>query len=231
MEQDHKCVHCNVSLSSDLSNCPLCGKFVGEKAKENENSYPIYDLKKVQKNQWYNTIRILFWAAGLICVATNLIFWTTPLWCPYVVAFLVVAFHAFIQPIKTNVKSYIKELNIISILVSLFIIFVDAYNHYSFKTEFGWSLSLVAPSVMTGAVITSVVICFCKQRYEQALLRSISFIAFYSVIYFVIKIIFFKNLMTWPSLMFMCCSVGAIFLLEAFKRNKVFKELSREFHI
>jgi len=231
MAQEKKCNNCNISLSSDLSNCPLCGKFVGKVAKENSNSYPMYDFKKVQKVKWYNTIRILCWAVGLICVATNLIFWTTPLWCPYVVAFLIVAFHAFIEPIKTNVKSYIKELNIMSILVSLFIIFIDAYNHYSFKIEFGWSLALVAPSIMTCAVIASVVICFCKQRYEQALMRSISFIALYSVIYFVVKIIFFKNLMTWPSLMFMCCAVGSIFLLEAFKRNKLIKELSREFHI
>lgn len=234
MERDRICESCKVELSSDLSNCPLCGKHISQnlpKAEVNKKSYPVYSLKFVQTARWYNMIRALFWLSAAICIVTNLYFKTTPYWFPYVLAGLVLIFHAFIEPIKSNVSSYIKNLIVMSILVSIFLIFVDAYDYYTLKTPFGWSLGIVAPCVMLAGVIATTIISLCSKIYEAELLKSITLIAILSIIYFVIKIVWFKNLATWPSLVLMCVSVGSVVILEIVKRNKLIKELTKEFHI
>ena len=234
MEQDRICESCKVSLSGDLSNCPLCGKHISPKLKKaevNNKSYPLYSLKFVQTARWYNIIRALFWLAALISVLTNLYFKTSPYWFPYVLAGLVLVFHAFIEPIKSRVSSYIKNLIIISILVAIFLIFVDAYNYYSFGTPFYWALGYAAPFVMIAGVVATTIISLSSKLYEGDLLRGVSFIAIFSVVYFLVVSLAFKSVVAWPSLTFMCVSIGAVFILQIFKRNKLIKELSREFHI
>ncbi len=234
MEQDRRCNSCNVEVSSDLSNCPLCGKHVmadGQKPVANNKSYPIYTPKYVDTTKWYNVIRVLFWIAGIICIIINLIFKTKPFWCLYVIAALIMVFHVFIEPIKVTVSSYIKNLTIMSILVSLFLIFIDAYNHFSFDISFGWSLGYVAPFIMTASVLASTIICFCSKKHEVELMKNVSFVAGFSIIYFLVKVILFKNIASWPSLVFMCVSLTFVILIELFKRHKLIKELSKEFHI
>jgi len=234
MGQDRVCENCGVELSSDLSNCPLCGKYLNkslEKSKKNNRSYPLYDLKFVETARWYNIIRVFFWIIGIVCVIVNLMFKTQPYWFAYVLAALVMIFHVFISTIKESVKNYIKNLTIMSILVSIFLIFIDVYNNITLNATFGWSIAYVSPFVMSAGVIASTVICLSSRIYETELLRNISFIAFLSIIYFIVKIACFKDLATWPSLVFMCISVGLVIVLELFKRNKLVKELIKEFHL
>ena len=50
MAQYRKCCNCNVEVSSDLSNCPLCGKYILNDSKkeiveQNKYSFPIYEMK------------------------------------------------------------------------------------------------------------------------------------------------------------------------------------------
>lgn len=232
MEQDRICKNCHVEVSSDLCNCPLCGKYLGDNEyKKNNRSYPIYNLKFVQTAKWYNIIRAIFWIAGIICIIANLVFETSPYWFPYAIAGLVMIFHVFIEPVKTNVSSYIKSLSIMSVLMAIFVLFIDAYNHYSFNIEFGWALAFVAPLIMLAGVLASGIICLSSKLYEAELLRRVSFLAVISVIYFIVKITCFKNLPTWPSLTFMATALGIVVILELFKRNKLVKELSKEFHL
>ncbi len=234
MEENRYCSSCKVHVSSDLSNCPLCGKYVlssGEKIKENKNTYPLYSFKNFQNIKWYNITRGMFWITAIICLIVNLIFPTKPYWYPYVLALLIMVFHVFIEPLKVKVSQYIKELTIMSIVVSLFLIFIDAYNFYTLSTKFGWALVYAGPGIMTASVITSGIICLCSRKYENELLRSVSFLAIFSVVYFLVMFIWFKNLPLWPSLAFMCVSLLAVAVLELFKRNKLIKELQKEFHI
>ena len=234
MAQDRICENCKVELSSDLSNCPLCGKHIAQglpKAEINKKSFPLYDLKFVQTARWYNMIRIIFWFIAVVCIVTNMYFKTSPYWFPYVLAGLVLIFHAFIEPIKSKVSNYIKNLIIISILVSIFLIFVDAYNYYTLKSAFGWSIGFVAPCVMLAGVISTTIISLTTKIYEAELLRGISLICVISIIYFIVKTVWFKNLETWPSLVLMSVSIGAVVVLELVKRNKLIRELSKEFHI
>lgn len=235
MALNRMCENCKVNISEDLSNCPLCGKHIGHETGEvitNKKSYPLYDFKTIEKTRWYNIIRVLFWFVGITSIVVNLIFKTEPYWFPYVLSALIMIFHVFIDPVKTkSFSNYIKSLNLMSILVAIFLIFIDAYNHYSFKTTFGWSISLVSPCVVTAGVMASSIICFCSKRHEVELLKGVSFVAVFSVLYFIMKMVFFKDLIVWPSLMLMCASIGFVLLLEVFKRNKLIKELSKEFHV
>lgn len=234
MEKDRFCSSCSVSVSSDLSNCPLCGRHIlsgDQKVVENKKTLPICSLKSSQTLKWYNITRGMFWITAIICLIVNLIFPTKPFWFPYVLALLIVVFHVIIEPLKVKVSEYIKELIIMSILVSLFLIFIDAYNHFTLQTKFGWALSFAGPGTMLISVVTSCVICLCSRRYERELLRSVCFISIFSIIYFLVCFFWFKSLPLWPSLSFMCGSLFAVFMLELFKRNKLIKELKKEFHI
>lgn len=230
MEQNRMCINCGVEIAKDLSNCPLCGKHIGSCEKTNK-SYPLYSLKSFQNAKWYNIIRVVFWIAGLSSIIINLVFTTKPFWFPYIIAALVMIFHVFIKPIKNNVSSYIKNLNIMSVLMAIFVIFIDSYNSYAFNITFGWAVAYVAPLIMFAGVLASGVICLTSKIYESELLRRITLQAVISVIYFIVKYFYFKNLTNWPSLVFMCTSLGLVGLLELFKRNKLIKELIKEFHL
>lgn len=231
MEQDRKCPSCKVSLAADLNNCPLCGKFISNSIEENKKSYPIYNTSFVVTLAWYGFLRAVFWLAGITCVIVNLIFPSKIYWCLYVLAALLMTFCVFIMPLKVGAKGYIKRLGLISIFVSLFIIFIDVYNHFNFSLRFGWSVSYVAPFVMLAAVIASTLLCFLLKRYEQELLNSVFLMAVVSVLYFLIEIIWFKNLACWPALVLMCSSIGLVIILQLFKRHKLVTQLAREFHL
>lgn len=230
--KDRFCSSCKVEVASDLTNCPLCGKYIAENQKphENENSYPRYDLKFVQTAKWYNIIRSFFWLAALCCLVINLVQPTKPYWFVYVLAALTMIFYVFIRPIKVNVKSYIKSLTAMSVVVAIFLIFVDWYNHFSFDVKFGWALTYAAPFVMFAGVIAAAIVSFCYKRYENELLRSVVFMGFLSVAYFLIVALCF-NIPLWPSLTFMCTSIGLVVVLELFKRRRIIENLSHEFHI
>lgn len=234
MQENRYCPNCKVSVSSDLSNCPLCGKYVlktGEQTQENPKSFPVYSFKNFQNIKWYNIIRGMFWITAIICLLINLIFPTKPYWFAYVWALLIMIFHVFIVPLKERASEYIKELIIMSVLVSMFLIFIDAYNYFVLSTKFGWALVYAGPFIMLAGVISAGFICLFTKLYESALLRSVSFMGFFSILYFLVCFIWFNNLPLWPSLAFMCGSLFVVVALELFKRNKLVKELQKEFHI
>ena len=232
MQRDRICSSCKVEVSSDLSNCPLCGRHIeGGALGPNEKSYPIYDTSFVITMAWYSFLRALFVLSGVVCVVVNLIFPAKIYWCLYVLAALLVTFCVFILPLKVGAKQYIKRLNIDSLFISAFIIFIDAYNHFNFGFNFGWSVEYAAPFVMFAAVLCSTVICFCVRRYEGELLTSIAVMAVFSIIYFIVMVCGFRSLSCWAAIVLMCTSVGLVAILRLFKRRKLLSQLAREFHI
>ena len=90
MQETKICQSCGVTVAEDLSNCPLCGKFVGDeqtKVQKTKYSYPDYAFKEiVQKNRWVKIVRSFCILASVICLLVNLIFTTSPYWFPYAIA-------------------------------------------------------------------------------------------------------------------------------------------------
>ena len=83
MAEFRKCAKCNIEVSSDLSNCPLCGKYLlneknNEKVAENKYSFPVYSLNQIYRTNWVNLIGLIFLLAGIISIIVNLIWRTTP---------------------------------------------------------------------------------------------------------------------------------------------------------
>ena len=235
MAEFRKCKNCNIEVSSDLSNCPLCGKYlldesIGEKPEKNKYSFPTYSMNDIYRTKWVNIIRIFFWLIGGFVLFVNLIFKTTPYYFPYVITALVMIMRVFIAPFSKK-ESYLKSITTASIILSLFLIFVDAYDSYTFKTTFGWAMSYSAPLLLSAIVIASSIICLSSKRYEVDMLKSVSILMIYSIIYFLLVMLAFKELALWPSLVFMLVSMGWFLILQTIKRNTLWKELRKNFHI
>ena len=235
MEQCRKCKNCNIDVSSDLSNCPLCGKYVlddskSEKIKPNKFSFPIYSLNEIYRAKWVNVIRVLFWLIGCICVLVNLIFKTSPYFFPYVIGALVMIMIVFISPFGKK-QSYIKNITRASIIISLFLIFIDAYDHLTMNTVFGWGLEYSAPLFLTATVLASSIVCLLSKRHELDTMKHVLVLMIYAIIYFLVVLLAFPQLAVWPSLVFMSVSIGWFAILQIIKRNKLWKELQKNFHI
>ncbi len=235
MEIYRKCSSCNVDVSSDLSHCPLCGKYLlddrkNEQTSVNKYSFPRVSMKEVQRAKWINIIRILFWLAAIITTAINLLWETTPYYFPYVIAALFVVMQVFIIPFSQK-QRYVKKITWSAILVSLFLIFIDAYDYFTCGTPFGWALIYTVPFLLASIVIASAIICLASRRNEIDMLKSVGILMIYSIIYFLVVILAFDNVALWPSLVFTCVAVGWFLLLQVIKRNLLWKELAKNFHL
>ena len=235
MEMYRKCDKCNVQVSSDLANCPLCGKYLlndskHEKVIENKYSFPKYEMKEIIRAKWVNIIRILFWLVGSICVLINLIWKTTPYYFPYVVTALVMIMSVFVVPFSKK-RNYLKTITKSSVIIALFLIFIDAYDYYMFKTEFGWALCYTVPFLLSAVVLAAAIICLSSKRLEIDMMKNVTNQVFYSIIYFLIVFFAFKYLPVWPSFVYMCVSFVWFFILETIKHKTLWQELSRNFHI
>ena len=235
MAEYRRCTKCKIDVANDLSNCPLCGKYLlneskNEKIEVNKYSFPVYSMNDIFRAKWVNIIRIFFWLAGGICLLVNLIFKTTPYYFPYVITGLTMVMRVFIAPFSKK-ESYLKSITTASIVLSLFLIFVDAYDSYTLGTVFGWGMSYSAPLLLAATVVASSIICLSSRRYEIDMMKSVCILMIYSIIYFLVVMFAFPDLALWPSLVFMLVSIGWFLVLQTIKRNILWKELRKNFHI
>jgi len=235
MAEYRKCTNCNVDVSSDLAHCPLCGKYVlsdkkQEKPEVNKYSFPIYSMHDIYRTKWVNIIRVIFWLAGIITTLINIIWKTTPFYFPYVIMGLFVIMTVFISPFSKKV-SYTKLITRSAIIISLFLIFIDAYDYYTLGTKFGWAMEYTVPFLLSVIVIASASICLASRRSEIDMLKSVGALMLYSIIYFLVVLFAFSELVIWPSLVFMSVAVGWFLLLQVIKRNLLWKELAKNLHI
>ncbi len=229
----NRCKACNVEVSSDLANCPLCGKYVlngNDKAKPNKFSYPVYNYSNIYKEKTLKIVRNIVIVACLICLFVNLIFGTRPYWFPYAVVSLFCIFMMFVHPFRKG-GNLLKSMPASSFYLGFLIIFIDAYNHLAMGLPFGWGFSIVVPFVMVAVSTICAIISFTKNKYAISLAKRLMYIAIASVIYFLVKVLVFKNLITWPSLVFVCVSVGWWLIILIFKPKSMAKEMKKDFHI
>ena len=122
MQETKKCNRCGVEVAEDLSNCPLCGKFVGDenkKVQKSKFSYPDYSFKEiVQKNRWTKIVRALCILAAVICLTVNLLFKTTPYWFPYALVGIWTFYVIFIAPFTGDMAKFVKNINKLAFLSS-----------------------------------------------------------------------------------------------------------------
>lgn len=230
---DRHCDACGVDVSSDLANCPLCGKYVlkqGESVEANKFSYPLYNYSNIQKEKTLKIIRNVVALACVICIFVNLIFWTKPLWFFYPVVSLFCLYMMFVHPFRKG-GNLLKAMPESSFYLSFMLIFIDAYNHLALNLPFGWAFAYVVPWAMVAVITACAIVGLTKNKYNMSMAKRIMYIAITSIIYFLVKVFAFKNLPTWPSLIFVCVAFGWWILLVIIKPKTFAKEMRKDFHI
>lgn len=228
------CKSCEVSVSDDLKHCPLCGRFVrtneNTKPKTSGASYPTYDFSYIYQEKFIRVLGDLLLLAALIATATNLVFWTEPLWFPYVITSIVTVYYLLVHPFK-NDENYLKSVSLSTIIVALFIIFIDLYNSVTTNLTFGWSITFVAPFVLCFGSLTCGLIALFSRKYDIYCLQGLFTLLVLSILFLTMKFIWFKDSANWPSYMFTAITVGMFVLIFIFKSKKLKSELNKNFHM
>ena len=232
--REHFCEHCKVSISADLKYCPLCGKFVLKDehgvANEGGNSYPIYDLSYIYRAKWLKIVKDILWFIAILSVFINVFYKTPVYWFPYVLAGLFVAWTVIFFPFKEG-QNHIKRIPLSGLIIALFLIFIDIYDHVFVGTALGWAITFASPAVISGTVIISLILALSTSVYDVQLIRGIVYLEIISVIVFVLRLFFLKNFAFWPAFMMICASSISLFILFMAKKRRMVKEINRNFHI
>lgn len=234
MANENYCDDCKVYVANDLKHCPLCGKFVRkseqDKPQKSGSSYPDYDFSYIYKEKHIRILEDLLLLAALICVATNIVFWTSPLWFPYAVSSIIAFYYVFLHPFK-NDENYLKSISITVITIAIFLIFLDLYISVTAAPNFGWSISYVAPLVLCfGSILCGIIGLFSK-KVDIHCIWGLFTLLIISVLFFIMKLIWFSKFATWPSFMYLATTVGMFVLILIFKFKKFKREMNKSFHI
>lgn len=230
---DRRCNDCGVDVSSDLVNCPLCGKYLlekGETVEKNNYSFPVYNFESIHKEKVLKLVRNMLLLAAAICVFVNLIFWTKPLWFPYALVGTFCIYMVSVHPLR-NGGNYLKAVPVSTFYLSLLLVFIDAYDYLTVGTKFGWAFAITVPWLVTGVALVCAIIAFTKNKNSISLAKRMMYMAAMSVIYFCVKVSIFKKLPTYPSLVMVCVTVGFWLLLLMIRPKHIAKDLQKDFHI
>ncbi|MBQ7579198.1 MAG: hypothetical protein IJT25_01560 [Clostridia bacterium] len=230
---DRFCKNCKLSVSEDLANCPLCGKYLleeNDEVHETKFSFPVYDGAIASKEKLLKTVRNLMLIAGLICIIVNLIFTTSPYWFFYPVVSLFCVYMGIIHPFRRN-RDFIIRMQFSCFYIMALLIFIDAYTSICFNKSFGWGYALAAPLVYTFVSIVAFILSCTKYKFNMVLAKQSIYVAVLSIIYFAIKVTLFSNLILWPSLVFLCVACGNFILLMFIRAKGVKQEMEKEWHI
>lgn len=228
------CSACKVEVAKDLSFCPLCGKYLlledGDKIEKTDAIYPDYDYTYINRGKWVKLIRNLFLDIAIICLLINILWKTEPYWFPYVFVCLFCVYWTVFEPFKRR-NNYLRYLVRISIFSSFLLIFIDCYNYANFNTELGWSLAYAAPCVMTGFDLLIGILGLCSRKNDIMFCYGSIIMIFWSIVYFICKVLFFAELASWGTKMFLYAAFIITIILFTFKYQKVFKDIHKRIHI
>jgi|GEM_PF-4837127 len=230
---DRFCKSCGVSVSEDLSNCPLCGKYLlGEAAqvKATKFSYPQYNFSSIQREKALKIIKNLMIYAGIICILVNLIFITEPLWFPLTVVPLFCLYMIFIHPFRHG-GNLIKNMPSAAFFASVMLIFIDAYNALCYHTVFGWAFAYAVPMLWVAVIAVCAIVSFCSSNYASYIARQMPVIAILSVVYLIIKLVYFTKVARWPSLVWVCVALAWLIFALSFRKKFFADGLKKDYHI
>lgn len=230
---DRFCKSCGVSVSEDLSNCPLCGKYLlkeGEKTKQTKYSFPQYNYISIAKEKALKIVKNIIFYAIIICVVVNLIFITNPFWFPLAIVPLFCLYMMFIHPFRHGGR-FLSKIPATITYASIMLIFIDAYLHLNYHGALGWAIGYVVPLTWFAGILVCAIIGFSDNRLCLSYVRQVPLIVLLSIAYLLIKVFVFKTIATWPSLLFVL-GAGAWWVLGASFKKKIFREeMRKDYHL
>ncbi len=201
-----------------------------DKPKKLHSSYPDYDFTYIYKEKTIKILSDILLLTGLLCIAINIIAWQWPFWFPYVIASQITFYFVFLRPFK-NDADYLKSVPLSSIVIALFIVFLDVYDYLVFDKVFGWSIAYVAPCVLSFATFLCGIYGLFSKKTEGYCIKGLLTLVILSVAFLLMKLFGFKHLATWPAIMYFAMASGFLALMLIFKTKKSTKEINKSFHI
>ena len=159
----HFCKFCNVEVSKDNTNCPLCGRFVGDEQLESKfgeypTDYPICDAKKA-KSQYAVKLIVVFALLGLVfCAAINLLFYPQNLWFLYVAVGILMLYYLVFLPIY-NHESFVRQLFKDTVVLAIGIHLIQ----WIVGRDIG-AFTYVTPSLFLAAILLTTIFIFIKKK-------------------------------------------------------------------
>ncbi|MEG1581679.1 MAG: DUF6320 domain-containing protein [Clostridia bacterium] len=230
--EDNFCSSCSVNVSSDLSNCPLCGKYVlGDKPiKLCDSSFPLYNTRKPKIDMWVKVVRNFFIIIAMISAFVNVVFPNNLFWSGYVLVSSWCLFEIFFKPFYSG-GNYLKSFSRIAFFASILVIFIDAWNFYLFKTTFGWSVAYVFPFIVMGFSLVANILTLSSKIRDFKYFKNAIHLSWLAVIMFIVNIIAFSYLPLWPTVTSTATAIGAMCVVLIFKHKKFKPTLIKKIHV
>ena len=229
--QNKYCQACHVEVSADVTNCPLCGKYLGSQAQTSitDTTFPIYDASQIKRGKWVQFVRNACIVFAALCVLINVIFRDTIFWCLYSVVSLLCLYFVFVRPFKVK-GFYLYTLTQMALFTVLLLVFIDGYNHHLFQTAFGWSIVYAVPSVLLGFIILVNILCLVSNKRDFVYVKASLRLLLYSLVLFVIKYCWVAGA-NWPVVASLCTALGLLSFVLIFKKQKLQKALIKKVHM
>lgn len=219
-----KCDTCNVEVSKQHENCPLCGLYLGEK-ESSFTEYPKYQKKKTKSHFAYQLLLFLSIACSGICMLINWMnfyvvkqYWSVPVVSSIFFSFFLV----------TNIVSQKKNLSEkffrLYGIILIYTVILDFY----FGWE-RWSISFVIPfltialMILYGALLIGRKDCFAE--YFGFLLITIGI----SILQLLL-IFFSLTIEIWPIFSSILFGVLVLIGILIFSKGKFRREWKKRFH-
>lgn len=220
------CDKCDVNILDDISNCPLCGRDISNKAETSQN-FLCYPNNKQWKDRRNLIVNIFLWfviIGTVLSGVVELLIFKQYRYNFYVLTGATLAVVDIILPIK-----YRWSFNAISIVASLtlcaYILFLEL-----FTGSFGWGVYYVIPLFLLFMTLYSLTIILIRNYYKRfEFVISLLIITILSIALFLYNYI--SKGVVWPSLVIFLTSVTCFVFLLIFRFRKVKQALEKSFFI
>ncbi len=225
------CDKCNIDISTETNQCPLCQEPIVRKAEEHgEKSYPSFEPLKNR----YQLIAKISSAVALstiaILVAINLIFWHGNLWSVIASSYIL---YAWLLGLLTFHKRVPLGLKLMShaVFISLTLIAVNAFTDGK-ETVIppSWAISYTLPLILVGFIIAiNLLMMLRKHKRRDILIYQLMLCSFGFVPLILVLVGIAKPIL--PSALVAGFSALTIIGLVIFTKRIILSEFVRKFHI
>lgn len=153
---NHECPNCRVQISSQITHCPLCGKYIGALAKDTAPLYAVPPYQQLRRHEE----RLLFHWSLFFSVVALILVWAINLWIPHwndpapwawsvIPTVIILYVWILIRHTILSKASVGKKIGLQTISLSLFsFIIEESFGSISI------TFSYVIPFLLTAAIIT-----------------------------------------------------------------------------
>lgn len=231
------CVHCGVELDKTAQSCPLCNTPVINPRqpvdKESKKPFPQKrgQVERVKHLDLALLISTVLASTALSCGMLNMLVYKETNWSLYIIAACVLIWVFFI-PVMLYTKLPIYLSIIFDMLAVSFYLFVIAYQY----PGNGWFLLMAVP-IMGLLTVLLLLFTFLQRHFRTSILTTAIYLFFGISIFCIGLELIIRNylatkiLLTWSSVVFVCCVVIITALITIITRTRLREAVRRRMHM